>query len=461
MITQVDITGIIAQQRRFFTTGKTKNIQFRIEQIKLLKQAIQEQEEEIVKALYKDLKRPKVESLVAEISLCLKEIKYTLQHLKPWSKPQKVPTPLALLPGSSQIISEPLGVVLIISPWNYPFQLAIAPLIHSIAAGNCAIIKPSEIASHTSQVIAKLIAKIFPPEFITVMEGDKEIATQLLQQKFDHIFFTGSTAIGKIVMETAAKHLTSVTLELGGKSPCIVDSNIDIEVTAKRITWGKFINAGQTCIAPDYLLVHNSIKEQLLTALKRCLKEFYGLNPATSPDYSRIISDKHFQRLCSFLNEGKIVVGGETNLEERYIAPTIIEQVTWEHKIMAEEIFGPILPILTYQNLSEAITTINSQPKPLALYIFSKDKQVQEQVLQKTSSGGVGINETISHIVSCELPFGGVGMSGMGSYHGKAGFDTFSHRKSVLRKPFWLDMKLKYPPYEGKLKFLKLLLEKS
>ena len=461
MITQVDITKIIAQQRRFFTTGKTKELHFRIEQIKLLKQAIKEQEEEIVQALYQDLKRPKVESLVAEISLCLKEIKYTLQHLKSWSKPQKAPTPLALLPGSSQIISEPVGVVLIISPWNYPFQLAIAPLIHSIAAGNCAIIKPSEIASHTSQVIAKLIANIFPPEFITVMEGDKEVSTRLLQQKFDHIFFTGGTPIGKIVMEAAAKHLTPVTLELGGKSPCIVDSNIDIEVTAKRITWGKFINAGQTCIAPDYLLVHNSIKEQLLTALKRCLQKFYGSNPATSPDYSRIISDKHFQRLCSFLNEGKIIVGGETNLEERYIAPTIIEQVTWEHKIMAEEIFGPILPLLTYQNLSEAIATINSQPKPLALYIFSKDKQVQEQILQQTSSGGVGINETISHIVSCELPFGGVGMSGMGSYHGKTGFDTFSHKKSVLRKPFWLDMKLKYPPYEGKLKLLKLLLEKS
>ena len=262
-------------------------------------------------------------------------------------------------------------------------------------------------------------------------------------------------------MEAAAQHLTPVTLELGGKSPCIVDSNINVEVTAKRITWGKFINAGQTCIAPDYLLVHSSIKEQLLIALKRCLQEFYGLNPATSPDYGRIISEKHFQRLRGLLNQGEIVLGGETNLEERYIAPTIIEQVTWEDKVMAEEIFGPILPVLEYGNIPEAIATINSRPKPLALYLFSKDKQVQKQVLQQTSSGGVCINETISHIVSCELPFGGVGMSGMGSYHGKAGFDTFSHRKSVLRKPFWLDLKLKYPPYAGKLKLLKLLLEKT
>ncbi|MGB7520844.1 MAG: aldehyde dehydrogenase, partial [Spirulinaceae cyanobacterium] len=429
--------------------------------LKALQQAIKSQEEEIAQALYNDLKRPKLESLAAEVSLCLKEISYALKHLKAWTKPQKVATPLALLPGSSHIIPEPLGVVLIISPWNYPFQLAIAPLVSATAAGNCVIIKPSEIASHTSQVIAQLIEKVFPPEYITVVEGDKEVSTELLKQKFDHIFFTGSTAIGKIVMEAAAKHLTTVTLELGGKSPCIVDSNIDIGISAKRIAWGKFINAGQTCIAPDYLLVHSSIRSALLTALKKCLEEFYGQNPATSPDYSRIISDRHFQRLSALLKEGKIVVGGETNSAERYIAPTIIDQINWDDEVMAEEIFGPILPIIEYENLTEAITAINSRPKPLALYIFSEDKQVQKQVLEQTSSGGVCINDTISQVASCELPFGGVGASGMGSYHGKAGFDAFSHQKSILKKPFWLDIKLKYPPYEGKLKFLKFLLEKS
>ena len=316
MITQVASSKIIAQQRSFFATGKTRSLAFRIEQLKALKQAIKSKEEEIAQALYNDLKRPRLESLAAEVSLCLKEISHALKHLKSWTKAQKVITPLALLPGSSQIIAEPLGVVLIISPWNYPFQLAISPLVNAIAAGNCAVIKPSEIASHTSQVIAQLIEKVFPSEFVTVIEGGKEVSTELLKERFDHIFFTGGAAIGKIVMAAAAKHLTPVTLELGGKSPCIVDINTDLEISAKRIAWGKFINAGQTCIAPDYLLVHSSIKSQLLTALKNCLEEFYSSEPATSPDYSRIISDRHFQRLSALLQEGKIVVGGETNSAE-------------------------------------------------------------------------------------------------------------------------------------------------
>jgi acyl-CoA reductase-like NAD-dependent aldehyde dehydrogenase len=358
----------------------------------------------------------------------------------------------------AQIYPDPLGIVLIISPWNYPFALAISPLIGAIAAGNCAVIKPSESTPTVSQVIAEIIQQTFSTTEMAVVEGDAIISQQLLMEKFDHIFFTGGTKIGQLVMEAAAKNLTPVTLELGGKSPCIVDTEIDLEETAKRIAWGKFLNAGQTCIAPDYLLVEKSIKESLITKLQECIVNFYSTNPQTSPDYCRIVNDHQFNRLKALLKDGDILTGGQTDLEEKYIAPTLMTNVSLESELVQEEIFGPILPILDYANLEDAIAFINQRPKPLALYLFSNNKSKQERILEATSSGGVCINDTIFQVGVIDLPFGGVGPSGMGAYHGKATFDTFSHYKSVLKKSFRFELNIRYPPYGNKLNWIKRLL---
>ena len=452
-----NIGNIIQTQREFFQTGKTKDVTFRIEQLKTLKQAIIEHEQSIVEALQADLRKPEVETYLTEISV-IKDIDYAIKHLQNWTKPQKAAVSWDFFSYSARIYPEPLGVLLIIGPWNYPFQLIISPLVGAIAAGNCAIIKPSEIASHTSDVIAKIIAKHFDPAYIAVVEGGVEASQKLLAEKFDHIFFTGGTAVGKIVMAAAAKYLTPVTLELGGKSPCIIDSDINLEHTVRRITWGKFINAGQTCIAPDYLLVNKTIKKDLIDGLKKCVKEFYGDNPVKSPDYARIISQKHFDRLVNFLKDGEVIIGGETQPSECYIAPTVIDNVSLEDSIMQEEIFGPILPIIEYSDIAEAIALINSKSKPLALYLFSQNKNLQNRVLQETSSGGVCINDTVMQVGVSSLPFGGVGDSGIGNYHGKASFDTFSHNKSVLQNSFWLDLKWRYAPYQGKLPLIKKLL---
>ncbi|MEH2330326.1 aldehyde dehydrogenase [Nostoc sp.] len=452
-----NIGNIIQNQREFFQTGKTKDVTFRIEQLKNLKQAIIQDEQSIVEALQADLHKPEVETYLTEISV-IKDIDYAIKHLQNWSKPQKAAVSWDFFSYSARIYPEPLGVVLIIGPWNYPFNLIISPLIGAIAAGNCAIIKPSEVASHTSDVIAKIIAKHFDPAYLAVVEGGVEASQKLLAEKFDHIFFTGGTAVGKIIMAAAAKYLTPVTLELGGKSPCIVDTDINLEHTVRRISWGKFINAGQTCIAPDYLLVNKTIKKDLIDGLEKSLKEFYGENPVNSPDYARIISQKHFDRLVSFLKDGEVIIGGENQPSERYIAPTLIDNVSLEDSVMQEEIFGPILPMIEYTDIAEAIALINSRPKPLALYLFSQDKNLQKQVLQETSSGGVCINDTVMQVGVSSLPFGGVGDSGIGNYHGKASFDTFSHKKSVLQNSFWLDLKWRYAPYQGKLPLIKKLL---
>lgn len=458
MITQeLAVQEILQQQRKFFSTDKTKDIEFRLTQLKKLKQAVLDHKDEIISAVQADLNKPIFESYLTEIGV-VKEIDYAIKNLKKWSKPKKVATPLDQLPGTAFIYPEPLGVVLIIAPWNYPFQLTISPLVGAIAAGNCAIVKPSEISQNTSQIIAKILQNTFNSEYIAVVEGGVETSQELLQQKFDHIFFTGGTAIGKIVMEAAAKNLTPVTLELGGKSPCIIDSDINIEYTARRIAWGKFINAGQTCIAPDYLLVNQKIKQPLLDSIKNCIQEFYGDDPEKSPDFGRIINQKQFNRLVKLLNNGDVIAGGKTNPDTCYIAPTLIDNVSLDAPIMQEEIFGPILPVIEYNHLEEAISIINNQPKPLALYFFSKNKEYQQQVLQKTSSGGVCINDTIMHIGVTELPFGGVGNSGIGSYHGKASFDTFSHQKSVLKKSFLVDIKVRYAPYLGKLDLIKKMM---
>ncbi len=456
MLTQAPVKDIIRKQREFFATGTTKDVDWRIAQLKKLKQAVVDYQEAIVNAVKADLGRPDFEAYfeIASIS----EINYALKNLKSWVKPKKVSTGIEQFPASARIYPEPLGVVLIISPWNYPFQLMISPLVGAMAAGNCAVLKPSEIAANTSKVIADIIQKNFDPDYIAVVEGGVEISQQLLEEKFDHIFFTGGTAIGKVVMQAAAKHLTPVTLELGGKSPCIVDADVDLKHTAKRITWGKYLNAGQTCIAPDYLLVDRRIKSELLTEIKKCVKEFYGDDPAQSPDYGRIVSPRHFERLESLLKEGKIVIGGQAKPEEKFIAPTVLDGVSWESPVMQEEIFGPILPVLEYTDLKEAIAQINARPKPLALYIFSNDKQKQQQVLQSTSSGGLCINDTVMQVAASTLPFGGVGDSGIGNYHGRASFDAFSHYKSVLKKGLWFDQSWRYPPYNNKLPLLKRII---
>jgi aldehyde dehydrogenase (NAD+) len=459
MLEQLEISEIIRQQRLFFESGKPKDVSFRIAQLKNFKKAIIDNEAAIIEALNADLKKPTLEAYAWEIAVVKKEINHGLKHIKTWTKPKQVTEiPLEQFPASAIVYPEPLGVILIIAPWNYPFQLTLSPLVGAIAAGNCAILKPSELSPHTSNVIADICQKNFDPAYITVVQGAVETSQQLLKEKFDHIFFTGGTVVGKIVMEAAAKHLTPVTLELGGKSPCFVDADINLEHTARRITWGKFINAGQSCIAPDYLLVDQTIKKDLIEALKHCIGEFYGDSSANSLDYARIINQKNFSRLAALLQDGNIIFGGTTNPETLYIAPTAIDHISLDSPLMQEEIFGPILPIIEYNNLSEAIGIVNAQPKPLALYLFSKNKNYQERVLRETSSGSVCINDTMMQFGVPGLPFGGVGYSGIGSYHGKAGFDTFSHQKSVLKRTFLMDVKLRYAPYQGKLDLLKKII---
>ena len=457
-----EVSRVWQAQRSFFASGETRSLDFRRAQLKRLKANISAAADDISAALKADLGKCELEAYTSETVLVLGEIDYALKHLSRWSEPRRVRVPLPFQPARGRVVPEPLGVVLIISPWNYPFQLALDPLVSAIAAGNCAVVKPSEIAPHTSALITKLIAETFPPEYVTAVEGDAEVSQALLAESFDHIFFTGSPAIGKIVMRAAAEHLTPVTLELGGKSPCVVTAEADIAVAAKRIVWGKCLNAGQTCVAPDYLLVQQEIKDQLLAAIAQTTVDFFGEDMAQSPDYGRIVSDRHFQRLQTLMTDalaaGEKVIGGQSDADTRYLALTVIDQVPPTAKAMQEEIFGPILPVLTYGELGEAIAFINQRPKPLALYLFSTDATEQQIVATQTSSGGLCFNETITHCAMQTLPFGGVGQSGMGSAHGKAGFDTFSHHKSILKNPTWLDIPLRYPPYEGKLKWLKKLL---
>ena len=442
---QVSAKKLVNQQREFFQSGETQSIDFRLSQLKLLRKAILEHQELIIDATKSDLGRPSFEAYF-EIAT-LSEIKLAIKKLKNWMRPHRVQTPLEQFPSTAWIQPEPLGVVLIIGSWNYPFQLTISPLVGAIAAGNCVILKPSEHAPKTSSAIFQLINSYFSPNYIAAVEGDVNTCKQLLTEKFDHIFFTGSSAVGKTIMKAAANHLTPVTLELGGKSPCIVDTEINLEIAAKRIVWGKFINAGQTCIAPDYLWVNSKVKKVFLKLLKQQIYNFYGDNPYESSDYGRIVNSSHFSRLKNFLENGTIIIGGETSLESLYIAPTILDNVSLNDAVMQEEIFGPILPVLSYENLEETVAYIRSQPKPLAIYVFSNDRIKQNQFLDQTSSGGVCINDTVMQISIPDLPFGGVGNSGMGNYHGKSSFDTFTHKKSVLKKGLWLDLGWRYAPY--------------
>jgi len=450
---------LIQKQRNFFNSGKTLALEFRIVQLKRLKDCIERNEKIILEALYKDLRKSKIEAYNSEVLVVTAEIDYVLKRMSKWTRPRKVRTPLMHLPAKSLVYPEPAGVVLILSPWNYPFQLTFAPLIGAIAAGNCAVLKPSEYAPHMSAVMAEIIRNNFEQDHVTVADGGVEVSKALLQEKFDHIFFTGSTNVGKMVMRAASQHLTPVTLELGGKSPCIVWKDANIEVTSRRILWGKFMNAGQTCVAPDYLLVHKDISKRLVEALINGIGKFYGPSPQQSKDYGRIINQNHFERLTKYLEDGTVLFGGEHDKKDLYISPTLLSNVKPSSPVMQDEIFGPVLPIIEFETMEDVIDRMRSKPKPLSLYLFTDDKSVQEAILGNTSSGGVCVNDTVSHIIGSDLPFGGVGESGFGSYHGKASFDSFTHYKSVLQRSFSFDAKMKYPPYPVELKKIKRILK--
>ncbi len=436
-------------QKEFFDSGKTLSLDFRLAKLKRLKSAIFTYEPEILQALKSDLNKPLMESYTTELLVINNEINLAIKNLKNWAKPQKVRPTLLTFPSKSYIYSEPYGLSLIISPWNYPFQLALVPLVGAIAAGNCCTIKPSEHSPASTKVLKQIIDYTFDQEYIALIEGEVETSTLLLEQPFDKVFFTGSPEVGKIVMEKAAKHLSSVTLELGGKSPCIVDKNVDLDIVVKRILWAKFMNAGQTCIAPDYLLVHKSIKRQFYLALKKWLLVFFSKKPQTSPDYGRIMNARHFQRLQSYIGEGKTIVGGGSDEAELFIEPTIIEIEDLEAAIMREEIFGPILPVIVYEKPSEIKAVIARNPNPLSFYIFSQDKQFVSRMIESVPFGGGCVNDTINHFMNHNLPFGGRGTSGVGNYHGRHSFEAFSHKKSVLHSSYKFDLKLKYPPYKN------------
>ncbi|HCT9615207.1 TPA: aldehyde dehydrogenase [Staphylococcus aureus] len=443
--------------KAFFNTQQTKDISFRKEQLKKLSKAIKSYESDILEALYTDLGKNKVEAYATEIGITLKSIKNARKELKNWTKTKNVDTPLYLFPTKSYIKKEPYGTVLIIAPFNYPFQLVFEPLIGAIAAGNTAIIKPSELTPNVARVIKRLINETFDANYIEVIEGGIEETQTLIHLPFDYVFFTGSENVGKIVYQAASENLVPVTLELGGKSPVIVDETANIKVASERICFGKFTNAGQTCVAPDYILVHESVKDDLITALSKTLREFYGQNIQQSPDYGRIVNLKHYHRLASLLNSAQmnIVFGGHSDEDERYIEPTLLDHVTNDSAIMQEEIFGPILPILTYQSLDEAIAFIHQRPKPLSLYLFSEDENATQRVINELSFGGGAINDTLMHLANPKLPFGGVGASGMGRYHGKYSFDTFTHEKSYIFKSTRLESGVHLPPYKGKFKYIK------
>jgi aldehyde dehydrogenase (NAD+) len=441
-------SAAVARLRAIFDSGRTRPLEHRQEQLAGIARFLKERESEIESAIHQDLGRPSIEIYASETALVASELALARKKLRSWTKPQRVATSLVGQPGKSWIYQEPLGLVLIIGPWNYPLQLVLAPLVGAIAAGNCAIVKPSEVVPAISAVLAARLPEYVDPECVQVIEGGADATTELLSERFDHIFYTGNGTVGRIVMEAAAKDLTPVTLELGGKSPCIVDQQTDLDVAARRIVWGKYYNAGQTCVAPDYVLVHQAVEEGLVSRLKETIESFFGDDPRMSPDFGRIVNARHHRRLMKLIpGSGEIVTGGTADEDTRYIAPTILRNVPEGAPVMADEIFGPILPVLRVKDMEQAIAFVNARPKPLALYLFSSDPLVQQSVLERTSSGGVTINHALLHLTVPSLPFGGVGPSGMGAYHGRATFETFSHKKSVLVKPTWFDPSFFYPPY--------------
>ncbi|WP_431799029.1 aldehyde dehydrogenase [Halobacillus andaensis] len=449
---------LVKLQKDWFKEGHTRSYEFRKEQLKKIKKMLVTFEKPILQALKFDLGKSEHEAYTSEIAFLKKEIDDHMKHLKEWMEPVRVKTPLTHTGSKNFIIKEPYGTALIIAPWNYPIQLALAPVIGAVASGNTVIIKPSELTPTVSWVIKRMIEQYFPPHYIAVLEGDKEVTEELMDQPIDYVFFTGSVPVGKKIMEQASRRLIPVTLELGGKSPAIVHKDANIDLAAKRIAWGKFLNAGQTCIAPDYLYIHHEVKEDFIRALKKYIIEFYGEESLLNQDFVKIVNRSHFDRVSSYLDEGHILIGGRVDSRNLRIEPTVMDQVTWTDQVMQEEIFGPVLPLLTYAELDEVINQINEKPKPLALYYFGENEEQQEIVTHSISFGGGCINDTLFHILNSHLPFGGVGESGIGSYHGKASFDTFSHEKSMLKQTTKFDQNIRYPSSKLGLKAVKALM---
>ncbi|HSB93886.1 MAG TPA: aldehyde dehydrogenase [Flavitalea sp.] len=456
----MDYYPLLQPMREFFTSGKTISFEFRKDQLLKLRDWINANSARIDQALYTDLHKSSAESWATETGLVLMEINLALKHLQSWMKPEKVSTNAVNLPSSSVIHKDPLGTVLIIAPWNYPFQLLILPLVGAIAAGNCVVLKPSELAPATTSLVSSMIDELFPPGYVRVIEGDGAVVIPPMMDsfRFDHVFYTGSIPVGKIIYQQAAKELIPVTLELGGKSPAIVEADAKLDVAARRITLGKFLNAGQTCIAPDYVLVHESRKDAFINQLKKAIVAFYTSEPSTSGDYGRIINRKRFDSLSTYLQQGTVAFGGITSPDDLYFSPTILTDLPPGSAIMNEEIFGPILPVITFNRREEAVNIINANPNPLAFYLFTEDAELKKQWISSTSFGGGCINNTAWHFANHNLPFGGVGNSGIGSYHGENSFNIFSRRKPVMETPTWLDPAVKYPPYKNKLKMLKMFI---
>ncbi len=450
---------LVAQLRVAYDSGATRPLEWRRRQLLQIVKMLEENEEEFQQALAADLGKPHVEGYITDIAFVISEIRLMLKNLKKWNKTERVPTPIVAMPAQSRLIPEPLGVVLVIAPWNYPIQLLLVPAAGAIAAGNAVVMKPSEVSVATSTALARHIPRYLDQNAVVLVEGGVSETTELLEQRFDHIFYTGNGTVGRIVMTAAAKHLTPVTLELGGKSPVIIDCSADLDIAARRVAWGKWLNAGQTCVAPDYVLVDKKVEAQFVDALGKAITDFYGDNPEVSPDYGRIVSPRHFDRLHSMLGSGTAVIGGRTSAADRFISPTVLRDVDMDSRLMTEEIFGPLLPIVPVNDIDEAIKHVNSRSHPLALYVFAKSKAVIDTVLARTTAGGVTVNGTLLHLTSPHLPFGGIGESGMGGYHGKAGVRLFQHMKPVLSRSTRIDPSLAYPPYtDRKMKIFRKIL---
>lgn len=454
----MDFTPLIARQREFFQSGATRSQEFRRTQLRRLLATLVAHESALLTALHQDLRKSPLAAYTSEIGFVLGETRHALRQLAVWMKPERRRAPLLAWPARASIRPEPRGLALIIGPWNYPLQLLLTPLVGAIAAGNCAVLKPSEFAPHTAEVMGRIIEAAFPQEYIALVQGEQATAEALLLQPFDSVFFTGSTSTGRAILRAAANHLTPVTLELGGKCPCIVAHDAPLELSARRIVWGKFMNAGQTCVAPDFVLVDRRVSAGLLDALKKTLRDFHGSDPQQSPDYGRIINLRHFDRLIGLLGDGQTVCGGGHDAGDLYIEPTVLTDVSWDAAVMREEIFGPILPVLEYTEMDEVLARLRELPVPLACYLFSHDRALQDRVLAGTRSGGFCLNDTVSQILGQDLPFGGLGESGMGACHGRASFDCFTHRRSVLRRSLALDPQFRYPPQRLAFPVLKRIL---
>ena len=444
----MEIEKIVTMQRAYYESQKTKSLNYRMNALNRLEQAILKWEKRIEEALKRDLNKSVFEAYMTEVGMTLAELRYTKKNLKQWMRDKRVKTPLAQFPAKSYVKSEPYGVVLIMSPWNYPFMLCMEPLIGALAAGNCCVLKPSNYSPNVSKVIKAMIEEVFPQKYVAVVEGGRKENQNLLEQKFDYIFFTGGIKVGKLVMTKAAEHLTPVTLELGGKSPCIVEKTANLKLAAKRLVFGKFLNAGQTCVAPDYLLVQKEVKKEFLQYVLYWIKKMYGNDGEYGQDYPKIINEKHFERICHLIEGEEVLVGGKANPDTLQIAPTVLNHVKWDAPVMQEEIFGPVLPVLEFTKIEEAEQFVKERPKPLALYLFTQDKSIEKKITEGLSYGGGCVNDTIIHLATSYMGFGGVGESGMGNYHGKESFETFSHRKSMIKKYNWFDNPVRYVPYK-------------